>query len=242
MPDHWLERPFAAYDCESTGVDPATDRIVTASMIRINGGGQPVTESYIVAVDVDIPEAASQIHGWTTERARAEGRPAAEVLDIVAADLALAFTRGQPVVGYNICYDLTILEHELRRHDLPTLHERTDGHIRPVIDSLVIDKAIDRFRKGSRKLTAACEHYGVRLDGAHDAAFDAIAAARLAWVMIRRNDDLAALSLDELHDAQVVWRREQCESLAAYFAKQGKPQTVDGCWPVCFGHADEAVA
>ena len=240
----WCAGPWVGFDTETTGVDTSTARIITASTVIVdNPTSRPWRTTGLIAVDVDIPAEATAVHGITTEHARENGMPAAQVLDVVAADLALYLNRGQPVIGFNIGYDLTLLENELRRNDLPTLHDRLDGRIRPIVDAFVLDKHDAPYRKGSRKLTDVCAHRGVLLGGAHEASADALAAARLASVIVRGNEAMAAMSLDELHDAQVVWRREQCESLAAYFARNGKPQTVDPCWPVCYGHTDdEAVA
>ena len=227
--------PLLGFDTETTGVDVTRDRIVTASLVHVQPGQRPRLDRWLITVDLDIPAEATAIHGITTEYARENGRPAAAVLDAVAADLALAMRRGTPVLGFNCSFDFTILENELRRCDLPTLADRLDGRVRLVVDAFVLDKFDAPYRKGSRNLTAVCETRGVLLGGAHEASADALAAARLATVIVRDNDTLAGLSLDDLHDAQVTWRREQCESLADYFARKGNPQHVCPCWPVCEG-------
>jgi DNA polymerase-3 subunit epsilon len=66
---------------------------------------------------------------------------------------------------------------------LPPLQERQFELL--VVDPLVIDKWLDRYRKGSRKLEAICAHYGAVLDEAHDADFDAH-RGRAARVVHRR--------------------------------------------------------
>lgn len=238
----WWDGPFVAFDTETTGVDTAHDRIVTASWVRINPGQRPTFFNSMIAVDVDIPTEAQAVHGISTQYAREHGERANLVLEGLAADLAIAMNRGFPVVGFNVSFDLSLLENELARNNIPTLHERLGGRVRPVVDSFVIDKHTDPYRKGSRKLGAVCAHHAVLHGGEHDAAADALAAARLAVAIVRGNVETAGMGLAELHDAQVGWRREQCESLAAYFAKQGKPADVDPCWPVCRGHAESAVA
>lgn len=240
----WHLGPLAPFDCESTGVDVENDRVVTATVARIRPGADISVRSHLIAVDVDIPEQATAVHNITTEHARANGKPAPEVLDAVAADLADAMRDQVPVVGMNLCYDFTILDRELRRHHLPTVEDRLGGPIFPVIDVLVIDKAIDRYRPGGRKLTDLCAHYGVRIDGAHDAEFDALAAARVAYRIGQRasmpTDRLVDLyrdrkypsriadsfqtvgdmSLPELHQAQIGWYAGQAEGLAAYWLRQ----------------------
>lgn len=227
----WVAEPMLAFDTETTGVDPTEACIVTATAVRIVGA-KTATKTWLLDPGVPIPEAAAAIHGVTTETARATGQAAFQGLREIALSVAGAMREGVPVVGHNVVYDLTVLDHDLRRHQLPPLDEWVSGPIRPVIDSLCLDKHYDRYRKGKRTLTATCAHYRVALDGAHDATADALGSARILWRMGRLYPALAAMSLDELHDAQVGWYREQAEGLAAYFAKQGKPEVVSTDWPI----------
>ena len=79
----------------------------------------------------------------------------------VAEIVLKASSDGVPVIGFAVSYDLTVLDTCLRRLGDPGLSEQ--GFVGPVIDALVLDRHCDRFRKGSRKLTAVAEHYGVDL-------------------------------------------------------------------------------
>lgn len=231
----WHRGRMLAFDTETTGPDPDWARIVTATVVEIGSGGITATHQWLLNPGVQIPQGAIDVHGVTNERARAEGMDPAVAVFEIAGLLALNLHRGVPVVAYNGSYDLTVLDRECRRHGIDTLNDRLD-HVGPIVDPFVIDKAVGprqaRFRKGKRTLTASCEHYGVRLDGAHDATADALAAARVAYRQAEMYPDEVQLDLPRLHSLQVTWRREQCASLAAYFAKQGKPQDVNGDWPV----------
>lgn len=231
----WHAGPLLGMDVESTGVDVRTDRIVTASLIHSHPATRTRDTSWLLAVEIDIPAEATAIHGITTEHARANGRPPAEAVDVIAADLALALVRGTPVVVFNARFDLTLLECELARYGLPTLAERLDGRIAPIIDPLVLDKAADRYRRGSRRLDAVCGHYGVNLAGAHDSKWDALAAVRLARAIAHQHPDIASMTPNELHTAQVAWAAGQAASLAGYFRRKGMAQeadTVQRAWPI----------
>lgn len=245
----WAFGELIAFDVETTGTDVETARIVTAAAAHIVPGAETATDGYLVAVDVDIPAEATEVHGITTEHARENGKPAAEVLEVVAASVAESLAAEVPLVGMNVAFDLTVLDRELRRNSLPTLEDRLGRPVAPVIDVYVIDKALDRYRRGSRKLGDLCTFYGVRLDDAHDAAADALAAARVAYNMCRRGglqagvlerlygdrprqaphiaaafQRLAGMTLGELHEAQRGWYREQAESLAAYFRQKANEE------------------
>lgn len=243
----WHLGNLAPFDIESTGVDVENDRIVSATVAHITPGQSPQVFSHLVAVDVDIPEAATAVHGITTEYARANGTPAIQVLNAVAADLTGAMLEGTPIVGSNLVYDFTLLDRELRRNSLPTVEDRLGRPIAPVVDVFVIDKALDMYRPGKRQLNALCAHYGVRLDDAHDSTADALAAARVAFKLGQRgakamSDPLdvmdiyagrrypenivrafqvfSKMTLAELHEAQAGWYAEQATSLAQYFRRQ----------------------
>lgn len=223
---NWSEQPLLSFDTETTGPDPTTARIVTATAVVVNDGPPAATE-WLADPGVDIPEGATAVHGITTEHAREHGRPAADVCLELESMLNAAWLLGQPVLAYNAVYDLTVLDRELRRH-----HGHSLAVTGPVIDPLVIDKAVDRYRKGKRTLTAACEHYRVTLTDAHTSAADALGAARVAWRICQKHPDIAGTDPAELFDLQVDWYREQAQGLAEYFARQGKTEHVSLEWPL----------
>ncbi len=153
-----------------------------------------------------IPADAVAVHGISNERAAAEGRPADQVADAIAGVLASYWKTGVPVVAYNASFDLSLLSAELRRYGLPSLRDRLGGaDPAPVVDPYTIDRAVDRYRRGKRTLEAVCAEYGVRLDAAHDATADALAAAQLACAIADRHPKVAALGPAELHRRQIEW-------------------------------------
>lgn len=228
----WHLRRLAAFDIESTGVDPETDRIVTAA-VSLCGGDRP-TERHAWLVDpgIEIPAGATAVHGITTEQARAEGRDAAEAVEEIVALLAAQLQAGTPVIAFNARYDLTMLDREARRHGLVPLVDRVGGPAGLlVVDPYVIDKQVDRYRSGKRTLSAVCAHYRVPLDNAHAADADALAAARVAWRMGATMIDVGGTDLPTLHLQQIGWAAEQAASLAQYFARQGRDERVEPAWP-----------
>jgi len=64
---------YVVWDLETTGLDPKTCEIVEVAALRIEDG--EIVDSYtaILNHDIDIPEQASNIHGITREKAKAEG-------------------------------------------------------------------------------------------------------------------------------------------------------------------------
>lgn len=216
----WHRSVFYAFDTETTGIDVWNDRIVTATIARIDGPNVE-TLTWLINPGIDIPQAATDVHGITTQHAQENGQNPAEAIREITAVLSDA----HPVVAFNASYDCTILTAEAERHG-------TRVDVPAVIDPHVIDKHVDPRRRGKRTLTATCEHYGVKQTDAHDATGDALAAARLAWTLTERHPDLLQVDPTELHQAQIGWRRDQAESLARYFVRQGRPDDVARDWPI----------
>ena len=228
MSTPWFDS-LGVFDLETTGIDVETSRIVSAHVGVINGLGEVVEErNWLADPGIEIPFQASAVHGITTEHARAHGRDAAEVVTEIVAALADLFARGIPVTIYNAPYDLTLLHREAVRHGVTPL----DGPL-PVIDPLVMDKAVDRYRKGKRTLEAAAEFYGVQLTEAHDAGADALAAGRVAQALARRYPEQLDIAVADLHQLQVGWCAEQSASFQDYMRRTKDPSfTAHGAWPV----------
>lgn len=229
-PASWADGPLAPFDLESTGKDPLTARIVTATVIRIRPGSTPEVTNWLSDVDgEDIPEEAAAVHGVSTEHARANGRPQKEVVQEVRAALDVAWSLDIPVVGMNLAYDLTLMAAECDRLGLSPF--TVTG---PVVDSLVMDRGVDRFRRGSRKLIDMCAHYGVPLseEDAHSADADALAAARVAFKIARKYPEIGAMPLRELHAWQQVEHKRWADNFGSYLVKQGKPDDVSRDWPL----------
>ncbi|MHA7986434.1 exonuclease domain-containing protein [Rathayibacter sp. CAU 1779] len=220
---------LGVFDLETTGVDVATARIVSAHVGVLDSTGAIVERlDWLVDPGVAIPPGASAVHGITTERARAEGRAAADAIVEIVAALRGLLRRGIPIVAYNAPYDLSLLHHEALRHGVEPLSDPT-----PVIDPLVIDKAVDKYRRGKRTLSVTAEHYGVDLIGAHDAGADAIAAGRVAQAIARAFPVELDMDAHQLHTLQVQWSQQQALDFQDYMRRVKDPSfTVRGEWPL----------
>src|SRR5690606_36728677 len=135
--------------------------------------------------------------------------------------------RGIPITIVDAPYDRTLLSREAVLYGVSSLPTPT-----VIVDPLVVDKAMDRWRRGKRTMEAAAIVYGVILDDAHDAAADAVAAGRVAQAIARRyGASLEADALD-LHRMQVAWCAEQSASLQDYMRRTKDPEfTKSHLWP-----------
>lgn len=225
----WIDLPTVGFDLETTGRDPRTARIVTAALIIVNGRGEELQRrEWLVDPGVEIPQQASDVHGITTEKARAEGRPAAEAVAEISAALAEISEAELPLVAFNGAYDFTVMAYERERHGVRS------PELRPIIDPFILQKHVDKYRKGKKTLTALCESYGISLENAHTAADDALAAVHLARALGQKFSQIQ-MPAAELHPRQVAWAREQAADFQAYKRRTDPSATVEGGWPTYEG-------
>ncbi|GAA4530175.1 exonuclease domain-containing protein [Brachybacterium paraconglomeratum] len=231
----WTDRPLLGFDTETTGTNVATDRIVTVALVHSVGPGREneTVATWLIDPEMDIPEPAQRVHGISTEHARAHGMKSAEALDEVAEMIADALRQDVPLVAFNISFDLAILENELTRLGLPTLTQRLGHDIAPVLDGLVLDRGVDRYRKGKRTLTDVLAHYGLEQDGRlHTADVDVSATLDVLRALTAKYPKLGASSLEELHREQMGWHRRWAEGMNEWLTKKGKTPDVNTVWPL----------
>ncbi|MEU6595415.1 exonuclease domain-containing protein [Streptomyces sp. NPDC046881] len=221
----WTRKPLVGFDLETSGLDVDEDRIVTGSVVRW-GGGLP-TEARTWRSDLggaEISADATAIHGITTEQARALGDPADLVVAAIAGLLAWYASQSLPIVVMNAPFDLTMLERECARYGVKSVWDSTPV----VLDPWVLDKHLDRYRKGKRRLVDLCHHYRVRMEGgAHVAEVDAKAACGVVWKIGNRYPWIGRQDVGELHEMQVRWARELRDEWMAWQVER-------------FGSCDEA--
>lgn len=218
---------YCSFDLETTGVDVTTARIVTAACYVLDTDtGQSEMKEWVADPGVEIPEEAANVHGWTTEKAREHGRPHEEVVWEVAHFLETEWKSGSIVVVYNAAYDLSLM------------HVLTQGAFTirgPVQDPLVLDRAFDKYRKGSRKLIDTAAVYGVQLTNAHAADADALASIGILRAMQEQPAWHAAFfgrTLPEQMEIQQHHYAEYAHGLERYFASKGQQFSGGFLWPI----------
>jgi DNA polymerase-3 subunit epsilon len=224
----WVDQTWLAIDTETTGIDVFTDRIVEVAAVEVHPDGT-IGDSYRTVVDpgIEIPDIPASIHGITTARAREEGVQPAEALTEIAARI---FAHGhRPVVMFNARFDWPIMLCEAERHGIEF------PFLAPVLDPFLVDRMLDQYRKGSRKLVAVAQHYAVELDevDAHGALADATASARVMRAIIARYPKVAEHSLASVYLRQVRGHERWRDGFVDYKRRTGDPQFDEPPgWPI----------
>lgn len=215
-------------DTETDGVDVFNDHIITAFLGRMGASGRFEQKlDWLLNPGVEIPQGAIDVHGITNEHVQANGRTdianaLVEMWNIIRSE---CINGGRPLVAYNAPFDITLLIEESKRHGVAYL----DMNQVNVIDPLVIDKGLDKYRKGSRKLVDVAPVYGVPVEtNAHDAGADCLMAGRVALKQLAKSRD----TLQQLQARQVAWKLEQATSLQEYLRRSDPKAVVEPGWPV----------
>ena len=219
----WVNGEWLAFDLETTGINKQEDVPVSFALVTLQSGEVVASRYSVVDPRREIPEGASAVHGISTEQARAEGMDLDEAVQEIAGVLVDASKRGVPVVGFNLSYDLTMIDACCRRLDGRGLVER--GWAGPVLDPLVMDKELVRFRKGagSRKLERLIVEFGITNEAAHDARGDAVASALLLRKFAEKHPEVGGVELDQLYEDQAKWNKRWAGEFNDYLMRNGKP-------------------
>lgn len=227
----WHESPLAVLDLEATGVDPSSARIIEVALFRFRDDGSPIClVNELVNPGVVLPAEVTSLTGIRSVDLATKGGDPATVLAKTRDSIASLVEDGTPIVVYNATYDWPLLAAELSRNDLGALADVPPAIL---VDPLVLDRKVDKYRRGKRTLSDVAAHYGVRVGRAHRAAEDAAATVAVAKEIARRYPQLQQMSGSEIVDFQVEAFREWKRSLNEYLrrANASRPPVV-GEWPM----------
>src|SRR5690625_1447190 len=221
----WVNGPMLGFDTETTGVDPSTDRILTAALVHQDADGNRKVRTWLINPGVDIPEASTEIHGITNEQVQSDGAEPAQALEEIASIIVEAQLEGVPLVAYNAPFDLAILECELARHGLPTVTERLGHTPFPVIDPLVIDRHCVKYRRGKRRLGDLLGYYELA-EGRdlHAADVDVAATLDILAAQAEAFPSLPAASLERVYDVLVEAHRTWATGYNQWLERKGFDQ------------------
>ena len=186
---------YLFFNTETTGIPndykaPCTNtdnwpRLIQLGWLLTDAAGRILSEgNHIVRPDgFEIPKAASDVHGITTEFALENGKPLLDVIFAFGADL----NQADCMVGHNLDYDLHIVGAEYVRLGY-------DSRIMFARPTLCTMQATIQFcnipgrfgPKWPKLMELYTKLFGQEFDGAHDAMADIVATKDCFFELIRR--------------------------------------------------------
>jgi DNA polymerase-3 subunit epsilon len=203
----WASCSFVVIDFETTGLDPATDRVLEMGVVCFDDGVLTASQNWLIDPTIPVPEAATAVHGITDEMLAGQPR-----FEQIWSEIR-SYLEGRLAVAYNAGFDKKFLHSELER-----MGEATWGdHLPPSmqadvewIDPLVWARELYPDKGG--KLVEVCAHLGIALDGAHRAANDAEATGKVLLAMAAQ----MPVTYAELVRVQVRYAAQQDVDLAIW--------------------------
>lgn len=171
-----LSRPICFFDLETTGVDPARDRVVEVCVLRVEPDGRSEARTRRIHPERPIPPDATAVHGIRDEDVKD-----APTFRQVARAL-LDFFADADLGGFNV-----------RRFDVPLLDRefRDCGLDFGLAGRRVVDAMTIFHKKEPRDLGAAVRFFlGREHEGAHAAEADVRASFEVLEAQLARYDDL----------------------------------------------------
>lgn len=221
---------YIGFDTETTGINPFNDRIVQAAIAVWDDDEKVFEKQWFINPGIEVPKAASDVHGFSTEFLREHGGDRSALVE-VANVLLEQYSNGDSVICItNAPFDTTFLNAELNRLG----RARIDWDSFLIADSYVLDKAIDKYRKGSRKLVDTAKVWGVEVDesAAHDATYDLyLSVAVVKKILEGRPLGSDQVSREKFMEFQRVHKREQARGLQEYLRRKDPSAIVNGEWP-----------
>lgn len=186
-----INRPLAVFDTETTGVNPATDKIVQLCILKISPDGSHAIRSMIVDPGIPIPKEASGVHKITDEiiaELKAHGK--APLFKSIAKSVH-AFISDCDLCAFNgNSFDIPLLAQEFANAGIEDW---------PKEGTLFLDPMVIYKKKEKRDLSSAMLFYcNETLEEAHDAQADTIAAAKVLVGQIAMYDDLREMTIEQL--------------------------------------------
>lgn len=161
------------FDCETTGTDRAADQIIELCIQRgLDPAAPGAVTTWRIKPSVPIHPGAQAVHGIALEDL--DGCPEfAEIAERVAD----AFASARVVIGYNVAFDIEMLEAEYARI----------GRASP---GFADKQVVDAFRLWQQFEPRSLQHahqrfVGDRFDAAHSARADVAATARVLAGMLK---------------------------------------------------------
>lgn len=170
---------YAIVDIETTGLSPVNDKIIEIA-IYIHDGKKIINEySTLINPDRNIPYNVIRLTGITNEMVKA-----APQFWEIAKDLII-FTEGKSIVAHNVSFDFNFIRNEFKSLGYDYKRDR--------LCTIKLSRKIIPNHK-SYSLGKLCKELGIKIDGRHRAAGDALATVKLFEHLLKISPTLGQLN------------------------------------------------
>jgi len=168
---------WVVVDTETTGLDPAQDRLLSIGAVAIIDGRVSFGDSFEIDLEDTLPveRDAVLVHGIGQMR-RAAGVP-----PLQAIEAWRAWARDSPAFAFHAEFDRRVMRTAAARAGLPRSTRRW-------LDVAELAESCIEVSGDRRNLDAWLAHFSIEHPARHDATGDALATAQLLQVLLQRID------------------------------------------------------
>ena len=184
---------FVVVDCETTGLNPEKDAIVSIGAIAIKAGQILLDDQFEIMFKVTHNTASVTVHGVTREVAEQDG-----VEEVEALKQFLTYLQDSVIVGHHVKFDKTIISaHCTRRFGFTLKNSCLDTMNMTLLleRSGVLPKlgVSDDF-----SLDSLCRRFSIAPHGRHTAGGDAFITAQIFLILLKHVRTIGICTLNEL--------------------------------------------
>ncbi|MBS9338034.1 PolC-type DNA polymerase III [Fructobacillus sp. M2-14] len=162
---------YVAFDLETTGLSAVSDRIIELSAVKMQMGN--VIDKYSEYINPGFPLSEFTTNLTSiTDAMVADAKP-----EQVVIDKFREWIKGSVLIGHNVTFDVDFLNATYARYDEGPIEE-------PVIDTLPLTRWLHPDFKSYRLGTLA-KKFGIELEQAHRAIYDAETTGHLGWKLLK---------------------------------------------------------
>lgn len=173
MPKNLNEETFVCIDCETTGLDPKTDRIIEVAIASFSFDQIFNTFESLINPHCEIPETSVAIHKITPEMVA--GKPS---IDTIIPDI-LKIAGRHTIIGHGIGFDVEILASSAERAGIQcTLRQNNQ------VDTLRMARLYGESPVNS--LEQLRRHFNIPQEGAHRAMNDVVVNIEVFKYLVHR--------------------------------------------------------
>ncbi|MEO0795464.1 MAG: 3'-5' exonuclease [Verrucomicrobiota bacterium] len=213
---------FVSLDCETTGLDPRKDSIITIGAVTVHDGQIHLDDQYEALLKFSYNTSSVVVHGITAQEAAENGIDEAEALVGL-----LSYLQDGVIVGHHIGFDVEIIKQACQRRfglelqnrwldtmDL-TLNLEDDGMFDEAASAASLkrkaEESPDFARSKDFSLDGLCRRFGVEPHDRHTAAGDAFITAQIFIKLLRIAKRAGRTTLSQIAERYVDPGREGAE-------------------------------